>query len=211
MSPPAKPGAYFIELFGTAIFCGKAGFTQTVRIDHVAGERSGGICGDIELFGLERVNGENVAMRLVALRRACAAPASGAEISAALHCALGQIRAAGRTRIRSQLGDISRDVDDYPVPPAGARRRIRIVHGYGKTLGALGRPAPFERGRFVLAGAAKTIELETLGHHAVGLDFRAGQFETGSVVQGRQAGQGNREKNAAHIGFSLKLGLGAGF
>ena len=116
-------------------------------------------------------------MRFVPFWRTGTAPGCHAIIGTALYCALGQGRTVKRTGIRSQFMDTSRDIDDYPVPPPRTRRRIGIVHRHGKALGALGRTAPFEFGRFVLAGTAKTIELEALGYHVIGFYFRTGKFE----------------------------------
>lgn len=112
-------------------------------MDHEAGQCGCGIGGNVDLAGFERVNGENIAMRLVALRWTGAAPGRRTEVGAALYRAFGQCGAVGCAGILGQFRDVSRDVDDYPMPPARTGRRIGVVQGHGKTFGTFGCSAPY--------------------------------------------------------------------
>src|SRR5688572_15792127 len=61
---------------------GEAGLGQCVGVDHVAGERRGGVGGNLEPFDLQGVHGEDVAVRLVARWWARPAPAGDPVVDA---------------------------------------------------------------------------------------------------------------------------------
>src|SRR5439155_1640426 len=78
-------------------------------------------------------------------------------------------------------GCARRNVDDEPVPPAGAAGRgVRIVHQKGEALRGLRRPRPSERGRDVLARTAEAVVHLLHGDRAVRPDVGAHELELGA-------------------------------
>ena len=76
--------------FGSPVFGGKAGLSQTIAVNHESGQGSGGVSRDFE-FVLQGIDREGIAMWLVARRRADATPTGHAEANARLTGPFGQI------------------------------------------------------------------------------------------------------------------------
>ena len=98
-------------------------------------------------FHVERVDGEDVPVRRVALRRGRAAPRLLAVVVAHMERALGQLAAAaGAAR---ELGRAGRQVDEQPVPEAAVRGRVGIEAGDHEALRLLRETGPAQVGRMV--------------------------------------------------------------
>jgi hypothetical protein len=98
---------------------GDRGLGQRILIDGEAGDGGAAMRGVAELFSLERVDGENVTVRL-ARRRAGTAIGLVAEVRLQMMRAGRQIfrrRVAGAPL---QTPNVGRNIDDEPVPEAGA-------------------------------------------------------------------------------------------
>src|SRR5512140_1689567 len=67
---PAGPHAADLLRLLAAVLRREAGLADLVGADHESGQRGRRIRRDVQLVGLERVHGEDVAVRLVARRRA---------------------------------------------------------------------------------------------------------------------------------------------
>src|SRR5262249_4410797 len=107
---------------------------------------------------------EEIAMWVIAWRRAGPAIAGCAEIRARLQGACGQFWRVGIAGIEGKRARAGWDVDDEPVPEPAAGRRVGIKTGQGEALGTGWRPRPSELRRFVAAGAA---EPEIGGKHMI--------------------------------------------
>src|SRR5580658_10355151 len=88
---------------------------------------------DVELVGLHGEYGEEIAVRMIARRRAWAAVTGGTEIGAGLQRARRQ-RTAGIAGAESEFAHGRRDIDDQPMPKARPGRRVRIVAGDGEAF-----------------------------------------------------------------------------
>src|SRR5690606_36439065 len=138
-----------------------------------------------ELVDLQRVDGENVAIRFVADRRAGAAPARAAEVGAWLHRTGGQLAAVGGAGALRQRMGVRRQVVYDPVPPAGtAGRRVGVVHQHGEALRTGRRLLPRERRRHVAAVAAEALEYVDVGDRRVRRKIGAVQFEGEGAAAG---------------------------
>src|SRR5262252_7685442 len=156
---------------------GEPRLADRAAVDHVAGER-GARAAHVEPIDLERVQGEVVAMRLVADRGAGAAPARAAEIGVDLRAAERQPGAVGAPGVLLELASVGRDVDDQPVPPArAAGRGVGIVDQQREALRSVGRARPPERRRDIPARAAEAVEHLLHRDRAVRLDVGAAELE----------------------------------
>src|ERR1700746_2046615 len=97
-------------------------------------------------------------MRLVAGRRTWTAKTVGSKVGSALDGALGDQFLLHVACALGQCARACRNVEYDPVPPAAAGRRVRIIHGDGKALGAGRRPAPVQGWRDIAPGAAAAFE-----------------------------------------------------
>src|SRR5215472_2042645 len=130
------------------------GLGQRVEVEIEADNRRRRVGLHVELVRLYGEHGEQITVRVGPWRRARTAVAGRTEIGAGRQRARWQL-AAARASTFGQLSDVGWDVDDEPVPKAGAGRRIRIVAGDGKTFRSLRRVRPLEMRRLVAAGAAE--------------------------------------------------------
>ena len=151
---------------------GEAGAAEAVRPDVEADAGGGHVCEQLKAVAVQRVDGEDVAVRTVAGRRAGAAIVVVAVVVAGVARTGGQAACGG---VFAEAARIARQVDDVPVLEAGAGRRVRIVAGKGEALGARGRVRPMQFGRVVLSAS-------------VGVNVRERQ---GGVI--RQGGGGEGE------------------
>ena len=123
---------------------------QAVCPDVKADAGGSGVFGQVEVFTVESVDGEDVAVCAVAGRRAGTAIVVAAVVVAGVARTGGQAACGG---VFAEAARIARQVDDVPVPEAGAGWRVRIVAGKGEALGARGRVRPMQFGRVVLSAS----------------------------------------------------------
>src|SRR5580704_6274514 len=109
------------------------------------------IRGGGEAFAANGKYREQITVRMIALRRARAAVAGGAEVSAGLQRSLGQLRSVAVAGTGGELGHVGRNVHHNPVPKSAAGRRVGIEAGDRKTLGPGWRSRPSQVRRFVAA------------------------------------------------------------
>src|SRR5205085_10498238 len=98
---------------------------------------------DAEL-ALDRVDREEIAVRMVTFRGTGSAVSGSAEIRSGLQRARRELVALRVSGIERQFAHGGWNIDDDPVPESAARRRVRIVAGHGETLRSFRRPAPFQ-------------------------------------------------------------------
>src|SRR6516164_9780431 len=96
-----------------------------------AKDRRRSVLVQVDLVGVERIDGDLVAVRL-ARRWAGAAVGGGAEVVAPLRRARGQ--SSPSSSPFGQRRDVGRNIDDPPVPEAAAGGRVGIVHADGEAL-----------------------------------------------------------------------------
>src|SRR5439155_26440518 len=87
-------------------------------------------------------NGEQVTVRVIALRRAGSTVARRTEVSPHLQRSVWQLPAPLIASVQRQLSEVRREIDHDPVPEAAASRCVRVVAGDGKAPGALRRTRP---------------------------------------------------------------------
>src|SRR4051794_21690738 len=92
-----------------------------------------GIRGDAE-FALDRVDREEIAVRMVAFRGTRAAVSRRAEIRSGLQGSRGELAAFRIARVERQFLHGSWNIHDNPVPESAAGRRVGIIAGHGETL-----------------------------------------------------------------------------
>ena len=131
-----------------------------------------GVFGQVEVFAVESVNGEDVAVCAVAGWRAGATIVVVAVVVAGVARIGGQAACGG---VFAEAARIARQVDDIPMPETGAGRCVRVVAGKGEALGTRRRVRPVQFGRVVLSAG-------------VGVNVRERQ---GGVI--RQGGRGEGE------------------
>ena len=108
----------------------------------------------IELVGFHGKHGEQIAVRMVARRRARTAISGHSEIGACLQRSRRQL-AVRTARALRQFAHGRGDVHDQPVPKARTGRRVGIKTGEGEAFGVRRRARPLQMRRFVAAGAAE--------------------------------------------------------
>src|SRR5439155_664399 len=162
----------------------EARLVQLVRVEHESDHGSARIFVGVDLVHLERIDGEDVAMRLVTLRRTRAAVAGLAEIVLGLHRPLRCLAARRIADAGGQRRHIGRNVEHDPMPPPAAGWRIGVVHGHREALGSCRRILPDERRRDVAAVAAEALVQLRRRDRRAGLDF--GAFEAKGT--GRERG-----------------------
>ena len=119
-----------------------------------------GVFGQVEVFAIESVDGEDVAVCAVAGWRAGAAIVVVAVVVAGVARTGGQAACGG---VFAEAARIGRQVDDVPVPEAGAGRCVRVVAGEGKALGTRRRVRPMQFGRVVLSASVSVNVRERQG------------------------------------------------
>lgn len=124
-----------------------AGATEAVRPDVEADVGGGRVLRQLKAFAVKRVDGEDVAVCAVARRRAGAAVVVVAVVVACMARAGGQVGGG----VFVQAAQVGGQVDDVPVPEAGAGWRVRVVAGKRETFGANRRVFPVQCGRVVLS------------------------------------------------------------
>src|SRR6266545_879769 len=165
-----------------SIRCREARFVELVGIEHESDHGSARVFVGVDLLHLERIDGEDVTMRLVALRGTGAAIAGLAEAG-------GQRRHVG--------GNVEYD----PMPPPAPGRRIGVVHGYREALGTCRRVLPGERRRSVAAVAAEALVHLCRGDRRAGFDLGALERERA----GGEHGQRQRDQSERHEAFHYVL------
>src|ERR1017187_2459898 len=119
---------------------------------------SGGHVGvNAELVRVDRVNGEQVAVRRIAGRRGGAAEILGPVVVAYRECPGRETAPAGAACAGRQLRHIRRNVGDHPVPEAGPRRGVWVVAGHGEAPGLSGESVPAKVRRYVLPAHAEAV------------------------------------------------------
>ena len=117
------------------------------------------ILGQLQLVFIDRVDRENIVVRLIALGRARAVIAVCAEIGSALDGAFGHqlgLHIAGVLRNRRCFW---RNIEHNPMPETAAARLVRIVNRDRETLRVARRAAPAQGRRNIAAFAASPIDV----------------------------------------------------
>src|SRR6266571_1645001 len=156
---------------------GEARLAELVSVEHETDQRAARLGVGVDLVDLERVYGEDVAMRLVALGRARSTVAGFAEVGPRLHRTLRRLTARRVANAQRKRGHAGRYVEHDPVPPAAPGRRIGVVDRDREALGARGRVLPQQGRRDIAALAAEALEHLRLGDLRAGLDLDALQGE----------------------------------
>src|SRR5512146_2076288 len=173
-----------------------------VRVDHEAGERCGRALRHVELRDVERVEREDVTVRLVALGRARAAVARDAVVGGDARGTARQRRAVGVACALRELRRCCRDVIDDPVPPSrAAGGRVGVVHQEREAL-RVGRCAgPAQRRRNVLSRAAEAVErllrLQRSARREIGTRERE---RTGKRLGGKPLRREARQRTNERVG-----------
>ena len=138
---------------------GEAGAAEAVRPDVEADTGGGHVCGQLKVVAVERMDGEDVAVCAVAGRRAGAAKVVVAVVVTGVARASRQLRGG----VGGEAAQVGGQVDDVPVPEAGAGRCVRVVAGEGKALGTRRRVRPMQFGRVVLSASVSVNVRERQG------------------------------------------------
>src|SRR5438046_4111497 len=108
------------QLPSASVRCREARLAELVRIEHETDQRAARAFVRVDLVDLERVHGEDVAMRLLALGRARPAVAGFAEVGPGLNRAPRCLAACRIADAEVQRRDVGGYVEHHPMPPAAA-------------------------------------------------------------------------------------------
>jgi hypothetical protein len=142
------------------------GLPDFLHVDVEPDQRRTGLKVDIELLHLERVQREDVAMRLVPCWWARAAVSWCAKIGASFERSDWQLRSVLARAVRQRAGR-RWDIDNDPVPESGAGRGVGVEHCQHKALRACGRIGPRELRRHIVAAASKRVQDLSVGEGTI--------------------------------------------
>src|SRR5262245_23693544 len=144
-----------------------------------ADQRRSRVCRHVKALDIETMAGEEVAMRLVTMRRTWPSIARLPKIGNTLGSTLRQQLLRGISSASREASATDRNVVDHPMPPPAPCRRIRIIHGDGITLCSRWWVGPAQFWRFIGAGTAETIQDLLVAQGVIGAEGSAGQREPG--------------------------------
>src|SRR6185437_7259128 len=153
---------------------------QAVHVCHEPDHRTTAVFVHIDVIDLQRMDREDVAMRL-ARRRSRSAIACLAKIRACLHRSTRKTPLPAAAAAR-QLLHRGRNIGHDPMPPARAGRRIRIVQAHHEALGAARRIGPLQVWGEIGPVMAHAVEHVRLGHRVPILDVVADESESHGLV-----------------------------
>ncbi len=142
-----------------------------------ANQRRSRVCRYVKALDIEGMDGEDVAMRLLTLRRTWPSIARLPKIGNTLGSTLRQQRLRGISSASREARTTGRNIVDHPMPPPAPCRCVRIIHGDGITLCSRWRVGPAQLRRFIGTGTAEAIQDLLVAQGAIGAEGRAVQRE----------------------------------